>query len=365
LDGVGPVKILFWSSSNDGSSWYRCDLPADALRWSGHLTGVTQRVSMDVLWEADVVIGSRIATPDALGAWLAVAERPAAERPRLVLDLDDDYFSLDPSNPAASYWDGRMLARLRMAARAADVVTVASEALAESVCRSVAPWDALGVREGDPGPDKVTVVQNGLHAGWLGTPRDYEADQRQLIVGWSGTASSARDFDLAAHALGRIVEYGDGQVKLRFVGLPLDHPGITTLRRIIPARLHDLVEAVPWVKHGQEYLSACSGFDIWAAPYRPDPFVEAKFPTKALEAGTLGIPLVVSDVRPYREWGGDGLVLVPDHQPWLWGRQLKELVDSAELRRRMGEAGRSRAALNIMQSVGQQWLSAIQGGTEG
>jgi hypothetical protein len=34
------------------------------------------------------------------------------------------------------------------------------------------------------------------------------------------------------------------------------------------------------------------------AGYLSKPFVDAKFPTKALEAGFLGIPLVVSDVEP-------------------------------------------------------------------
>ena len=347
------MKVLFWSSSDDGSSWYRCDLPADALRWEGHHTAVAQAVTQADLMEADVVVGSRIASLEAFRAWELLSVRPAAERPRLVLDLDDAYFQLDPRNPAAGHWDIPQLNRLARAILAADAVTVASQGLKEHVLRFV----------GRPSGKEldVQVVPNGLHAGWLGTPRDYEAEGRELVVGWSGTASSARDFDLAAHALGRIVEYGDGQIKLRFVGLPHDHVSIGTLRRLIPTRLHDLVESVEWVQHGQPYLSAVAGFDVQVAPYRSDPFVDAKFPTKALEAGFLGIPLVVSDVRPYRDWAGpgSGLALINEHRPWNWGRQLKELVDSAALRRQMGESGRSRAALNIMQSVGQTWSSVL------
>jgi glycosyltransferase involved in cell wall biosynthesis len=309
---------------------------------------ITQAVTDDLINGADVIVGSRVANPGASRLWLDLAGRPT--RPRLVLDLDDAYFALDPSNPASGAWDVPQLNRLARSILAADVVTVASQALAEHVERFVGRPSGKAL--------DIQVVPNGLHAGWLGTPRDYEADQRELIVGWSGTASSARDFDLVAHALARIVEYGDGQVKLRLVGLPDGHPVVGTLARRIPARLHDLVEGVPWVQHGQPYLSAVAAFDVWVAPYRPDPFVEAKFPTKALEAGFLGIPLVCSDVRPYREWDQDehrGTALVGEHQPWMWGRYLKTLVDSASTRRAMGEAGRSRAALNIMQSVGQSW----------
>jgi glycosyltransferase involved in cell wall biosynthesis len=343
-------RVLFWTASDDGSSWYRADLPSEALRWEGHATAATQKVSHDLLMDSDVVVGSRIASVSAASAWELLAARPAAERPRLLLDMDDAYFQLDPANPAASHWDIPQLNRLARSIIAADTITVPSEALAEHVLRFV----------GRPSGKEldVQVIPNGLHAGLLGTPRDYEADQREITVGWSGTASSARDFDLVAHALGRIVEYGDGQVKLRLIGLPKGHPSTRTLQRLIPKRLHDLVEAVEWVKHGQPYLSACASFDIWVAPYRSDPFVDAKFPTKALEAGTLGIPLVASDVLPYRRWDGPdpaGLVLVDEHKPWMWGRCLKTLVDSAAARQSMGEAARSRAALNIMQAVGPMW----------
>jgi glycosyltransferase involved in cell wall biosynthesis len=346
-------RVLFWTGSDDGSSWYRADLPAEALRWEGHATAVTQKVSHDLLVDSDVVVGSRVANLGAANAWQLLGARPIADRPLMVLDLDDAYFQLDPANPAARHWDIPQLNRLAKSILAADRITVASEGLAEHVRRFV----------GRPAGKEldIVVVPNGLHAGWLGTPRDYEADQREITVGWSGTASSARDLDLVATALGRIIEYGDGQVKLRLVGFPMGHPVQRTFQRLIPKRHRDLVEAVEWVKHGQPYLSACAAFDIWVAPYRSDPFVDAKFPTKALEAGMLGVPLIASDVEPYRGWGGgDSVALIPELKPWLWGRQLKELVDSSALRRRMGEAGRSRAAANIMQAVGPQWSKACK-----
>lgn len=340
--------ILFWSAGDDGSSWYRCTLPAESLMWSGHQVAVGQTVTSEVIEKADVIVGSRIAGLRPHRVWMDLAAKPAGQRPRLVLDLDDDYWALDPSNPAAAGWPPSQLDRLRSATRAADAVSVASQALAE-VVRAQTGVDA----------SKVHVVPNGLHAAILGWPRDYEADQRELIVGWSGTASSARDLDLVARPLARIVEYGDGQVKLRLVGLPNGHPIIGQLARAIPKRLHDLVEGVAWVPHGAPYLAVCAAFDIWVAPYRSSPFVDAKFPTKALEAGTLGIPLIASDTRPYREWDGGNTVLVDEHQPWVWGRTLKRLVDEPDLRRRVGESARSRAAMNIMQSLGHRWAEVL------
>jgi glycosyltransferase involved in cell wall biosynthesis len=342
-------RVLFWTASEDGSSWYRATLPAETFQWSGHHIAVTSAASSDLALAADVVIGSRIANEGASRFWQNLARVPVDQRPRLVLDIDDAYFALDPSNPAAGAWGAAQLDRLAANMAAADIVTVASEGLREHVLKHAA----------DVVTEDVRVVPNGLHAGWLGTPRDYGAGGREIIVGWSGTASSARDFDLAVPALARAVEYGDGEVKLRLIGLPFRHPSADLLRRRIPKRLHDRVEAVQWVQHGSPYLSACAEFDIWVAPYRPDEFVESKFPTKALEAGTLGIPLITSDVRPYREWfdGADPMasMLVDEHKPWMWGRYLKTLIDSANTRRASGEAARSRAALNVLQSVGHVW----------
>jgi glycosyltransferase involved in cell wall biosynthesis len=342
-------NVLFWSASDDGSSWYRADLPAEALRWSGHATLVAQQIDQRHAAEADVIVGSRIANEGAARFWLEMASAGAG-RAKLVLDLDDAYWSLDSSNPAAAHWDDAQLDRLRDSCRAADIVTVPSEGLGAHV------FEHTGVL--------AKVVPNGLHAGWLGTPRAYRDATvlEPVTIGWSGTASSARDFDLVVKSLANIVNYGRGRVKLRLVGLPHNHPSVHRLRVTIDRCYHDLVDAVEWVHHGQPYLSACAGFDIWVAPYRPDPFVEAKFPTKALEAGFLGIPLIASDVRPYREWSDDvpgGVALVPGDKDWMWGRYLKTMVDSADTRRAIGEAGRSRASANIMQSVGMQWANTL------
>lgn len=346
-------KVLFWTASTDGSSWYRADQPAMALQWSGHQTGVAEQVSAELVLEADVVVGSRISNEKAAEYWVELCAEPKVMRPTMVIDLDDDYWSIDPTNPAAKVWDEAQLGRLAQTCRAADLVTVVSETLKQHV-----------VQHTGADPDKVKVIPNGLHASWLGTPRQYvePTPERPLVVGWAGTASSSRDFDLVARSLARIVNHGAGRVKLRLVGLPENHPSIRTLQDGILPEYHELVEAVVWVKHGQEYLSAVAGFDIWVAPYRPDPFVLAKFPTKALEAGFLGIPLIASDVLPYREWDDAevrGVALVDPLKPWMWGRYLLSLYMDAPTRRAIGEAGRSRAAANIMQSVAQVWERAL------
>ena len=344
------MNVVFWAAGDDGSSYYRCTLPAEAMQWEGHQTKVTEVLTPAMCEWADAIVGSRIANPNALGLWKRIKEVRTEGTPKLILDLDDAYFSLTEQNPAAGAWNSAQLDRLAEAIHTSDAVTVASQALAEHVLQKVHSASSLV---------PVHTIENGLHAGWLAAPREYVEPslERPLTVGWSGTASSAVDFDIVARALGRIVDYGQGTVQVRLVGLPLNHPAINTIAQHVPDHLKDMVQGLEWVHHGEPYLSTVHQFDVWVAPYRSNEFVDAKFPTKALEAGMLGIPLIASAVRPYREWiehESTGFKVV-ENAPWMWSRCLKRLVDDPALRQRIGEAARSRAAQNIMQSLGQSW----------
>ena len=318
-----------WSSSTDGSSWYRCDLPSQALAWEGHRFPVCEILPHTQLMRADVVIGSRIATGKAVAAWHIMKARGA----RLVLDLDDDYWELDETNPAASFWTSTMRAGLANGVEMADVVTCASEELARRM------------RERFGGD--VRYVPNGLPAQYLAAPRVYE--DGPVTIGWAGTASTVPELDVPGvrRALARIVGPG---VSVSVVGSVPEATGLNARH-------------VEWANHGGQYLSRVSEFDVWVAPYRDTSFNRAKFPTKALEAGFLGIPLIASDIAPYRAWtegrGPEetGVILVRhDHE---WGRWVRLLASSPHWRAELGRAGRSWAARYALQGLGQTWAGVV------
>lgn len=348
-------RVWFFTAADDGASWYRADMPAAALSWAGHQTWVSELVIPSIVAKSDVIVASRPARPAALAALVRARERYGC---RIVADLDDDYWAITPDNAHAHQeWhvndDGALLRGLEEGCRLADLVTVASHGEAEAVIRHA------GVR-----PDKVRVVPNGLHAAVLGLPRDYEngfTNDGVVTIGWAGTASSMDGLGLVAKPLGRILRlFGPERVRLRLVGFQPQAASREVLRHLEDAG--DVSHAV-WVPHGDRYLAAVGAFDIWVAPYRNTPFNAAKFPTKALEAGFWGTPLVASDIRPYHEWidnGQDGF-LVSEYTPHLWSRHLRQLVESAELRRKLGEASRSRAAAYSLQEVGRQWEAALFG----
>jgi glycosyltransferase involved in cell wall biosynthesis len=291
--------------------------------------------------DLDVIVGCRVAKPHPSRMWRHLKE----EGTRLVLDLDDDYFHLDPSNPAAGRtWDPSMLQRLADNMAMSDLVTCCSEPLAR-VLRDYAA--------------DVRVIPNGLPAQYLGAPRDYAAAGRPLTVGWAGTSSTVAELPEAVRALNRISRYPrpGGGMQARLVGIGPEQAITLGLRG-------GRIGALGWVPNVEHYLQAVSEWDIWVAPYRDTAFNRAKFPTKWLESSILGIPLIASDVEPYRaviQHGENGFLVRREHE---WGRYLKQLADDPELRQRIGMTARGEASGSIMQALHVQWEAALRASAE-
>ena len=329
------MRVHFWTADDAGSGWYRGHLPATGLAWLNHQVSVGRRRPDDDE-PLDTIIGARIAMPGPTQAWQALGDRGV----RRIIDLDDDYFHLDPANHAAAVaWPRDVQQRLADNLAASDLVTCCSEPLA-TVLRDYAA--------------DVRVIPNGLPAQYLAAPRDYAAVGRPLNVGWAGSSSTVTELPLAARALTRIADYprADG-VQVRLIGITPQQgmdAGIRSRR----------AGALGWVGN-EEYLARAFEFDVWCAPYRDIAFNRAKFATKSLEAGFLGVPLVASAVGEYRQAvvHGETGFLVPPGQEHLFGRYLKRLVDDPGLRQRMGLAARARASGSILQALNQQWEAVL------
>lgn len=328
------MRAHFWSADMAGSAAYRAVLPAMSLTWLGH--HATHHIRLPQNWASyDTIVGCRVAQTGPTKMWRHLK----ADGKRLVLDLDDDYFHLDPSNVrACEVWDRAMLGRLADNMAVADVVTCVTEPLA-AVLRDYAP--------------DVRVIPNGLPAQYLGHPRDYTAEGRPLYVGWAGTSSTVTELPEAVRALNRISQYRrDGGVQVRLVGIDARQAMALGLKG-------RQIGALGWVERMEHYLHAVSEFDVWVAPYRGTPFNGRKFATKFLEASVLGIPLVASDTEAYRaviRHGETGFLVRYEHE---WGRLLKQLADDPELRQRVGMTARGEASGSIMHALHHQWEAAL------
>ncbi len=333
------MKTFFWAAGNDGSSFYRQTLPSLSLQWRGHTAMAGQQMAIQTAMGCDVIVGARVAMPAALVAWQRLADAGKA----LILDMDDDYFSIDRSNVQAhAFWDNEMRANLVKAMDLASLVTAVSEPLAER----------LRARTDTP----VVVVPNGLPAQYLSAPRVY-SDDGPVCVGWAGSSSTIHELPKVARTLSRIGDFFPaGQVTVKLVGINREEAASKGL-------VGRHVAATGWIPDVPRYLKECMAFDIWVAPYRDTRYNRAKFATKALEASMLGIPLLASDIEPYRDWVAShgstcGVQLVTDD--YRWSRYLISLIRSADLRRSIGLDASATASKYVLQSLGGVWEEALK-----
>lgn len=335
------ARILWWAPSNDGSSYYRMTLPAAAVQWQGHECKVALSVTRDDLQTADVLVVGRPAKSSAHDAIEAFARfgKP------VIADLDDDYWHLDPSNAVAyRYWTEKLQGGLDEGLSMCDVVTTASERLADVVRQR------LGFGVAAP----VQYIPNGLHAQWLGLPRDY--DKGTFTMGWAGTANTFAWLPMIVPAVNKILH---SMPNSRFIAV-----GVPKEALVAAGFDGDTgrVGATGYITEHDEYLKALYSFDVMLAPYRSTPFTEAKFPTKALECGFLGIPLIASAIGPYSDWlGGEGKFGFRVSQDYQWEKAIRNYASMPAIRQMVGENARAHAAHYIMQSLGLKWASLIEG----
>jgi glycosyltransferase involved in cell wall biosynthesis len=90
----------------------------------------------------------------------------------------------------------------------------------------------------------------------------------------------------------------------------------------------------------QELPRLQAELDIVLAPLEPDlEFSEAKSAVKWIEASALGIPVVASPTGPFKEVIEDGVTGLLA-EPGEWEAKIATLLESPELRRRLGRAAR-------------------------
>jgi glycosyltransferase involved in cell wall biosynthesis len=101
-------------------------------------------------------------------------------------------------------------------------------------------------------------------------------------------------------------------------------------------------------------------FDIGICPLLDTQFSRSKSHIKALEYMARGMPVVASDVEPYRRFikhGENGFLVKYDHE---WLRYLSELAGSTDLRLKMGAAAKAYAAEFTIEKNYMKWVDAYK-----
>jgi len=146
----------------------------------------------------------------------------------------------------------------------------------------------------------------------------------RLAVGWTGSATSLTHLEASAPMLRRFLAARDVELRVVSNRRPCI-PGVPAAWR-------------PWTPATE--VEEIRAFDIGIKPLPDDEWSRGKCPMKELQYMALGLPVVCSAVGGSREavQHGESGFLVTSEDAWI--DALSRLADSAELRRRMGLAGR-------------------------
>lgn len=231
------------------------------------------------------------------------------QRVPFVFDFDDAIFVSyrSPSNGYLSYL--KFASKTKTICRLASHVMVGNPYLAEY---------AGAVN------DNVTVIPTTIDTEKYRVPPP-KTTSGPLVIGWTGSYSTVQHLDTLRGALKKLA--ATEQFRLRVIGTPA--------YELSPVE----VDAMPW-RAATELEDLCA-IDIGVMPLPDDNWSKGKCGLKALQFMALGIPTICSPV------GVNTDIIQDDENGFLamseseWVDKLTRLLKSAELRRRLGAAGRA------------------------
>jgi glycosyltransferase involved in cell wall biosynthesis len=197
-----------------------------------------------------------------------------------------------------------------------------------TVC--VAEHDRLaGIAAGTCSESTTFVIHSGVDVA-AAPPRDRRNPGPARIVS-VGRLTAPKDTLALVHALARLP---DGAFEAVIVGEGPDYPAAEEeIRRL------GLERAVELAGRRDDVPDLLAGADLFVLSSRSE-----GLPLSILEAMAAGLPVVASSVGGVPEAVVDGEtgLLVPPGDPSSLAAALEQLLGDAELRRRLGQAGRSR-----------------------
>ena len=176
-----------------------------------------------------------------------------------------------------------------------------------------------------------------------------------VIIGWQGSNTHSEDCREVFAMLPELLDENP-QVRMQICGPPpVDvfeewEPGMIdgkiAYRKVITQvtsklGMHKHTMHRTWVPVG-EYPNrfASWGWDIAIAPLADHVFNRSKSNIKMLEAASMHIPCLVSNIQPYNEFaslGGDDLKWLLCTFPSQWKDKLRTLINEPERRKYLGE----------------------------
>ena len=327
------MRVWGWTADNSGCQAYRIRFPFTAVKELNPeiVMGWGTVIPGEVQLTADVIVGQRVCNNGPSGLWQTWAKK--GEK-KLIYELDDDLWNIDPSNERAYYFfaDPKIRTNLTRNIEVSHAVTVSTPELAEEVYRQT-------------GHNNIHVVPNAVPA-WL---LDHEAEMNHH-VGWGGSPTHHGDFGVLRQGLKKFLQHHPTKT---FHTIGMDYAEWMKLPK---GQCHH----TPWVPTPDDFFRTID-YSVGVAPLADTHFNASKSDIKFLELAALGIPTIASDVQPYRsiQDGWNGVLISNDYE---WSRTLKATVDEPETFVEMGERAREYVAkCRTTAHTAPMWLGVLEG----
>jgi hypothetical protein len=157
------------------------------------------------------------------------------------------------------------------------------------------------------------------------------------VIGWIGSPSTWRYVRPLLPLLSEIA--GQGRAVVRVIGAGRD-----ALRDRFPG-----MESLEWSESSE--VAEVQKMDIGIMPVPDDKWARGKSGYKLIQYMACGLPVVASPVGVNREivgQGGNGFLATTAAE---WREAIERLLSDPDLRRRMGQSGRSRAVAEYSLAV--------------
>jgi glycosyltransferase involved in cell wall biosynthesis len=271
------------------------------------ISALIRRFRESINWRKyDVIYLYRAAS--ILGPAILEKFLPYLQRP-IIYDFDDAIFHLD-THPANRYFGW-----LKFPGKTASICRLSSHVVVGN--RYLAEY----ARQYN---DKVTIIPSSVDTNAYNANHKKESQDQVVVVGWTGSSTSLAHLESFASLLRELVQHRD------------------VTFQVISDRKPEL-PGVPVIWHRwspSTEISDLSRFDIGIMPMPDDQWSRGKCSMKALLYMAMSIPTICSAVGMNQEviqHGENGFLATTKNE---WINCLKALIDNAELRQRLGQAGR-------------------------
>jgi len=327
-------KAMFLLTQSPGLSWYRCHSFVKRMKidtaiwpdcgyeklpnWQEVLERETDKKKIDIVTEwivkeavsSNVIVSQRVWTAQGLAVLYALKEH---WNKKVLLEIDDDAFNVDSSNPAFVGLTDRKTKIFKTQLELADGVITTNENLKELYQQH---------------NKKVFIVKNAINFNlWDRVPKP-KTKGKKVKIGWQGAWHHGEDLSILEPVIPKILKKYKGKVEFHFFGyIPEYLKGC--------CKFHEMKPIDKYIRY-----IVSQNLDIILAPLQDTHFNRGISNIRVLEAGAMKKAVVASDNKNliYAKTingtdDGDGL-LVKTTEDWI--DNISYLIDNPDERRKMG-----------------------------